>query len=108
MARTIQPVDVRVADNPGQSRFEALADGELAGFAVYGRHGDEIAFVHTEVDDAFEGQGVGSQLAAGALDQAREQGLKVLPFCPFIRSYIAKHDEYLDLVPEDQREKFSL
>jgi hypothetical protein len=33
----------------------------------------------------------------------------VLPLCPFVRGYIAGHpDDYLDLVPEDQRENFQL
>jgi uncharacterized protein len=38
-----------------------------------------------------------------ALAQARSDGLAVLPFCPFVRSYIAGHTEYLDLVAEDLR-----
>jgi len=43
-----------------------------------------------------------------ALLEARSDGLSVLPFCPFVRSYIAGHTEYLDLVPEDMRAKFDL
>jgi predicted GNAT family acetyltransferase len=38
----------------------------------------------------------------------RRRGLRVLPFCPFVRSYIARHSEYLDLVPEKQRAAFGL
>ncbi len=67
-----------------------------------------IAFNHTEVDDEFEGRGLGSQLAQAALDAARDEGLDVLPFCPFIKAWIGKHPEYLDLVPADQRERFGL
>ena len=96
-------MDVSVADNPTESRFELHADGELAGFAAYHRSQGQIAFTHTEVDDAYEGQGLGSRLAATALDAAREEGLAVLPSCPFIRGYIAEHDEYVDLVPESER-----
>ena len=60
------------------------------------------------MDDAYEGQGVGSELAAGALDDARARGLRVLPYCPFIRGYIERHQEYLDLVPEGERARFGL
>jgi predicted GNAT family acetyltransferase len=98
----------RVADNPGRSRFEISEDGELAGFAEYHRYGDEIAFIHTEIDPRFEGRGLGGALARAALDEARERGLGVLPFCPFIRGWIVKHPEYTDLVPPEQRPRFGL
>jgi len=32
----------------------------------------------------------------------------VLPYCPFIRSYIQRHPAYLDLVPADRRAEFAL
>jgi predicted GNAT family acetyltransferase len=96
-------MDVEVHENPDQSRFEVFADGELAGFAVYRRSPGQLAFVHTEIADAFEGHGLGSRLATAALDAAREEGAAVLPFCPFIRGFIARHPEYAELVPKDER-----
>lgn len=91
--------DVHVTDNPGASRFEAHVDGELAGFAAYEAADDLIMFTHTKVLDAFEGHGVGSALARGALDAVRADGTrKVLPRCPFIRGWIEKHPDYQDLV----------
>nr|WP_260613044.1 MULTISPECIES: GNAT family N-acetyltransferase [Streptomyces] len=101
-------MEPRVADNPGRSRFEVFDDDELAGFAEYHRYQDEIAFIHTEIDPRFEGRGLGGVLARAALDAAREQGLGVLPFCPFIRGWIGKHPEYTDLVPQGQRARFGL
>ena len=83
-------------------------DGELAGIAAYRSRPGLIAFIHTEVDDAFEGHGVGSALVSEALDDARRRGLEVLPFCPFVNSYMQKHPEYIDLVPETRREAFGL
>jgi uncharacterized protein len=91
--------DVRVTDRPDRSRFEAHVDGELAGFAAYVAADDLIMFTHTDVFDAFEGRGVGSALARGALDAVRADGTrKVLPRCPFIRGWIEKHPDYQDLV----------
>ena len=44
------------------------------------------------------GQGLGGVLVRAALDRARERGLAVLPQCPFVRGWIAKHPDYADLV----------
>ncbi|MFD0280032.1 GNAT family N-acetyltransferase [Kitasatospora sp. NPDC127111] len=97
-----------VTDNPEQSRYEITDDGELAGFAEYHRYEGEIAFIHTEVDPRFGGRGLAGTLARAALDDAREQGLAVLPYCPFIRGWLTKHPDYTDLVPEAQRARFGL
>jgi uncharacterized protein len=91
-------VDVTISDNPDRHRYEALVDGAVAGFARYRLAGSVIDFIHTEVDDAFEGQGIGGRLASGALDDVRRRGLKVVATCPFIKSYIERHDAYQDLL----------
>jgi predicted GNAT family acetyltransferase len=101
-------MDLEVVDNPDKARFEILADGEIAGFVLYHVSGDEIAFTHTETDDRFHGQGIGGRLVRSSLDAARERHLKVLPYCPFVRSWITGHREYADLIPEDRRQLFGL
>ena len=91
--------DITVADNPDQHRYEATIDGTVAGFAQYELDGHTIVFVHTEVDDAFEGQGVGSTLARAALDDVRAKGEhKVVAECPFIAKWIHRHPAYQDLL----------
>lgn len=91
--------DVDVRNNPDESRYEAWLDGRLAGFADYELPDGRIVFTHTEVDEAFEGQGVGSALARGALDDVRRVGGRgVEPRCRFIRGWIDKHPDYADLV----------
>lgn len=99
---------IEVSDNADESRYEVRVDGELAGFAQYRPRPAALAFVHTEIDDRFEGQGLGGKLVSHALDDARSRGLSVLPICPFVRSYIARHPEYLDLVPEEKRSSYGL
>jgi uncharacterized protein len=97
-----------VANNEAESRFEIRVGGELAGFIGYILDESLIDLVHTEVDQRFQGGGLAGQLARASLDSARDRGLAVLPTCPFIRSWIRKHPEYKDLVPEDRRPAFGL
>ncbi|HEY6638076.1 MAG TPA: GNAT family N-acetyltransferase [Solirubrobacterales bacterium] len=98
-----------VVDVPDRHRFEIHDGDRVAGFTDYRRRGSLIAFIHTEVADEYEGKGAASRLISAALEVARAQGLSVLPFCPFVRGYIAKHpDRYLDLVPAHLREDFEL
>jgi len=101
-------MDITVADHPKAHRFEITVDGKVAGFAAYMRDGSTVSFTHTEIDPSFEGKGLGSALARGALDATKAQGRAVLPFCPFIRGYVERHPEYLELVPADQRPGFGL
>ncbi|MEU8265666.1 GNAT family N-acetyltransferase [Sphaerisporangium sp. NPDC049002] len=89
---------VEVTDNPDAKRFEITVDGRLGGFAEYHRLTGRLVFTHTEVDDAFEGQGLGSRLVRYALDSARAEGVSVVPRCPFVARYIERHPEYRDLV----------
>lgn len=91
--------DVATSHNPEASRYEAHVDGELAGFAEYQLTDRLVVFTHTEVDERFEGQGVGGALARFGLDDVRAQGTrKVLPLCPFIKSWIDRHPDYDDLL----------
>jgi predicted GNAT family acetyltransferase len=92
---------LQVNDEPDAGRFAVRIDGDLAGAAYYQRRVDRLIFTHTEVSEAFQGRGVGSSLARGALDTVRSRGERAVPLCPFIAGYIAKHPEYADLVDED-------
>ncbi|MGE3146470.1 MAG: GNAT family N-acetyltransferase [Pseudorhodoplanes sp.] len=86
-----------VRNNEAASRFELETGGHVA-VAHYELSGNVIAFTHTEVPQALSGQGVGSRLARGALEQVRARQLKVVAQCPFIAAYIGKHAEFQDLM----------
>lgn len=100
--------DISVKDNPAEARFEAYLDGALAGFAEYDLTDGVITFVHTEVDDTFEGHGVGSSLVRGALDDVLDRAdlHGVRASCPFVRAWIRRHPDYLHRVEQiDQVEE---
>ena len=86
-----------VVDNAQGQRYEIRRDGKTLGFAAYQKADRLIVFTHTEIEPGLEGQGIGSQLVRGALDDVRAQGLPVLPICPFVQQWISRHPDYLDL-----------
>lgn len=94
--------DVAVFHAPDQGRFEVRVDGEVAGFAEYVLRDGRYVFTHTEIDPAHEGEGLGSTLARGALDQVRAEGAPVVPLCPFIAAWIERHPDYDDLVDHEE------
>jgi predicted GNAT family acetyltransferase len=106
-AATDAPV---VTDNPAASRYELHVGTELAGFVDYRLrdHDTAISLVHTQVEPAFQGAHLAPHLARFSLDDAPRRGLAVLPFCPYISSWIKKHPEYAELVPQDRRADFGL
>ena len=87
-----------VHDNAERHRFEIdLGDGSFA-IAEYTLPAGKIMFTHTEVPQAHEGKGLGTQLIRAALASARERGLQVIPICPFFAAYIKQHAEEQDLL----------
>jgi predicted GNAT family acetyltransferase len=88
--------DTTIVDRPEASRYEAIVDGEVAGFLEYRRGDGRILLQHTEVGPTYEGRGIGSALARHGLDGARAAGLSIIVTCPFIKSWLAKHPDQAD------------
>lgn len=86
-----------VTHNPAAARFEALVDGHLA-LCSYRRTDPLLVLHHTEVPAALQGQGVAAALVAGALQWAREQGLRVRPSCSYVAAYMRRHPQTQDLL----------
>jgi predicted GNAT family acetyltransferase len=86
-----------IVDNAEAQRFELKVGGHVA-MACYTLAPGIVTFEHTEVPKELSGQGVGTRLARGALEQARARGLKVVPKCPFIAAFIGKNPEFAELL----------
>lgn len=78
-------------------RFEIFESGQIA-YLQYVEEGGVIDMQHTNVPAQLEGEGIGSALVNAALEYARENSLKVIPTCPFVRAYIEKHPGYKNLL----------
>ncbi len=86
----------RVTNNQAAHRFEIEADGALATL-TYREGKRRLTLIHTEVPEALGGKGYGGALARTALEYARAAGLRVIPYCPFVRAYLERHPEYAEL-----------
>jgi uncharacterized protein len=95
-----ESASVNVTRNEQKEQWEAHAAGDM-GVLTYSEQDGKLFLLHTEVPEALEGQGIAGRLVRTALDYAREKGEKVVPFCPFARSWIQRHQEYADLVAEE-------
>ena len=86
-----------VSHNPAAGLFEIRTESGTA-FLRYVHEGADLDLLHTDVPDPLEHHGYGSALAEAALGFAKTEGLKVIPSCPFVASYVTKHPEYADLI----------
>jgi uncharacterized protein len=89
--------EITVVDNAAELRYELWRSGDMVGSIRYTLEDGAITLVHTEVDPAVEGQGLGSVLVAGALADIRSRGLRLDPLCPFVAAYLQRHPEDADL-----------
>ncbi|MFF8024397.1 GNAT family N-acetyltransferase [Streptomyces sp. NPDC007896] len=94
---TESPAAPTVERNDARHRYEILVDGKRAGLTAYRDRGEQRVFFHTEVDDAFAGQGLAARLVEHALTDVRDLGMRIVPVCPYVAKFLKKHDEFADI-----------
>lgn len=82
-----------VVNAPQLSRFEVHLGDELAGFAEYLDHEQQRIFFHTEIGEQFGGKGLAGTLIRHALEATVGVGLRIVPLCPFVKSFVEKHSD---------------
>ena len=91
-------MSLSVENQPEESRYALLQDGEVIGVAEYDLRDDAIDFTHTQVDEEKREKGMASTLVQSALDDVRENSARrVIASCPYVRSWISDHPDYADL-----------
>jgi predicted GNAT family acetyltransferase len=87
-------------------RFTISVDGQQVGLTKFYERDGKRVFVHTEVDDEFEGRGLATILVGEALSATREAGLRIVPVCKLVAAYCEKHPEYNGVVdPPDSKDR---
>jgi predicted GNAT family acetyltransferase len=84
-----------IINNEERQQFQTTIDGETA-FLEYRLHDGKVVLMHTEVPDKLGGKGIGTPLAAYGFQFAKEKGLPVKIYCPFVLAYAKRHPELND------------
>lgn len=86
-------------DNDSEGHFRAVENGSRVGTMTYFWSGEnKIIINHTEVDPAQGGKGVGLALVEAAVSFARDRGVKIDPWCPYVKGVLAKRKEHKDVL----------
>ena len=89
----------QVVHNAAAGRFELVVDGQTA-HLDYQTAGDRLRLIHIEVPPEIQGHHHAEELARAGLEYARREQLRVVPICPYMRTFLSHHPEYLPLVDE--------
>ncbi len=92
-------MDIRHKDDTKKGMFYFEKDGVILSEMTYVWAGaGKIIIDHTGVDETLKGLGAGKQMVSKAVDFARENGIKILPLCPFAKSVFDKVPEFKDVL----------
>jgi predicted GNAT family acetyltransferase len=94
--------DVEREDGASKGRYRLVIDGHEAEM-TYSRAGDGLIIIdHTEVQSALRGRKVGERLVRQAVEDARRDGVDIIPLCPFAKAQIARHAEWQDVLRQSR------
>ncbi len=86
-----------IQHNTSACRFEIHIEGKVS-FMRYRPINRGIEVYNTEVEKSLEGNGIAGVLARRITDYARQNNLRILPACPYMRVFMQTHPEYHDLI----------
>ncbi|MEO1552659.1 MAG: GNAT family N-acetyltransferase [Pseudomonadota bacterium] len=91
-------IQITREDAANGGRYVTVIDGHEAEM-TYSRAGTtRIIIDHTGVPEALKGRGVGKRLVEAAVNDARAEGFKIIPLCPFAKATLDRTPEWQDVV----------
>jgi predicted GNAT family acetyltransferase len=97
-APSVADETVEREDGPSKGRYRLVVDG-IEAEMTYSRAGDGLIIIdHTEVPAALRGRKVGERLVRQAIEDARRDGVEIIPLCPFAKAQIGRHPEWQDVL----------
>jgi predicted GNAT family acetyltransferase len=92
-------MEEKVVHEKENERFIIYMD-EKEAFVEYNAGEGELNLYHTYTDPELRGKGLAAQVVRAALEYIKENNLKVVPTCSYVRAFIKKNDEYEGLVAD--------
>lgn len=89
--------DVQREQGSTKGRYVIRRDGHEAELTYSITSPRLIIADHTGVPDAFRGTGAGLALVTRMVADARAEGFKIMPLCPFVNAQRKKHPEWADV-----------
>lgn len=86
-----------VVNNVEKQQFQIDLPDDIARLKYRWQDGN-LALVHTEVPEKYEGRGLASALAKYALSYAADNDIKILPYCAYVAMFLKRHPEYDSMV----------
>lgn len=88
-----------VDHEPANKRLLIRDNGIAAAVMTYVISSPELYIIdHTLVENAYRGQGLGDKLLKAMVEYARENGIKIIPLCPFAKGRFERISEYTDVL----------
>lgn len=90
--------------NQEENRFELWVEGNLAKIDFKKGSKGQLYMIHTEVPEQLSNKGVGHKLVREALTWVENNGLKIVPLCPFVRAYVKENlSDYEEIIQEGSK-----
>ncbi len=92
-------IEIIKEDGETRGRYVVTIDGHEAEL-TYSKLGDSgnVIADHTGVPEELGGRGVGSALVRYLVEDARTNGFKIMPLCPFVKARYRKNPEWSDVM----------
>jgi predicted GNAT family acetyltransferase len=91
--------DIQIEDTGSKGRYFLRGPDGAEAEMTFSKAGEHMIIIdHTEVPDAFRGQGAGLRLVTRAVEDARGAGKKIIPLCPFANAQFKRHQEWADVL----------
>lgn len=95
-------MEITITENTEKKRFETEVEGRTA-LIDYKKAENKIYLTHTEVPSELEGKGIASSMVKQVLQRIKDEGLELVPLCPFVASYIKRHPEWKEILAKGYR-----
>lgn len=90
--------DVKLEETESSGRYFYQGEGRPMAELTFSKTGKTMIIIdHTDVPEAYKGEGIGLILLTKAIEDMRSVGKKIIPLCPFANAQFHRHPEWQDV-----------